>query len=62
MALKNIAGNCLIRMTCQMEGVNPFEDPIESRKHANLLRQQPEKWMPWTYREMGKQSSGSRQL
>jgi hypothetical protein len=45
-----------------MEGVNPFEDPIESRKHANLLRQQPEKWMPWTYREMGKQSSGSRQL
>jgi transposase len=38
--------------TCHLGGVNPFDYLTTLQKHAEELSSDPEKWMPWNYREM----------
>jgi len=38
--------------TCELNGVNPFDYLTELQKHANELSSQPDRWMPWNYRQM----------
>jgi hypothetical protein len=37
--------------TCQFCGADPFDYLTEAQRHAEQLRLNPEKWMPWNYRE-----------
>jgi len=37
--------------TCQLNDVDPFDYLTELQRHAEGLAAQPEKWMPWNYRE-----------
>ena len=37
--------------TCELNGVNPFDYLTELQKHANELSSQPDRWMPWNYRQ-----------
>jgi transposase len=37
--------------TCQFCGADPFDYLTETQRHAEQLRLNPEKWMPWNYRE-----------
>lgn len=38
--------------TCELNKVNPFDYLTELLKHANELSSEPERWMPWNYRDM----------
>src|SRR6202011_5190643 len=38
--------------TCQLCGDNSFDYLIELQRHAAEVAAQPDKWMPWNYREM----------
>jgi hypothetical protein len=42
--------------TCELNGANPFDYPIELQKHSAELAKNPEAWMPWNYRETLKQA------
>ena len=35
--------------TCQLNGVNPFDYLMALEKHSEQVRQQPTRWLPWTY-------------
>jgi hypothetical protein len=37
--------------TCELCGANPFNYLTELQQHAEELASDPEKWMPWNYRE-----------
>jgi len=37
--------------TCELNGVNPFDFLTELQKHAAELPSNPERWMPWNYRD-----------
>jgi transposase len=37
--------------TCELNKVNPFDYLTELQKHANQLSSDPERWMPWNYRD-----------
>ena len=37
--------------TCQLCDVNPFDYLTELLRHAGELSSNPQKWMPWNYRE-----------
>ncbi len=37
--------------TCQLGGANPFDYLTELERHADDLSANPERWMPWNYRE-----------
>jgi len=37
--------------TCQMAGENPFEYLTQLLKNANRLKEAPQHWMPWNYRD-----------
>ena len=38
--------------TCKLNGVNPFDYLTELQKHTNELSSQPDRRMPWNYRQM----------
>jgi len=38
--------------TCELNGVNPFDYLTELQKHATESSSQPDRWMPWNYRQM----------
>lgn len=38
--------------TCELNGANPFEYLTEIQKHPESAAENPEKWMPWNYREI----------
>ena len=35
--------------TAELNGVEPFEYLIELLKHAEEVRREPARWMPWSY-------------
>lgn len=37
--------------TCQMAGENPFDYLTQLLKNANRLKEAPQHWMPWNYRD-----------
>ena len=37
--------------TCQVNEVNPFEYLTELQQHAEAIALNPERWMPWNYRD-----------
>lgn len=37
--------------TCELNGVNPFAYLIAIQQHADALKEAPDAWLPWTYRE-----------
>ena len=37
--------------TCRLNCINPFEYLTALHRHADLLQDAPETWLPWTYRE-----------
>ena len=37
--------------TCELEKANPFDYMVNLSKHSNLISENPEKWMPWNYRQ-----------
>jgi hypothetical protein len=37
--------------TCELGGVNPFDYLTELERHADELAANPQRWMPWNYRE-----------
>lgn len=37
--------------TCRFCAVNPFEYLTAVQKHARLVRENPEQWLPWNFRE-----------
>ena len=37
--------------TCELNGVNPFAYLIALQQHADALKETPNAWLPWTYRE-----------
>lgn len=37
--------------TCELNGVNAFNYLTELQRHAEELKRNPSKWMPWNYRE-----------
>jgi transposase len=37
--------------TCQWCGASPFDYLTELERHANELSANPDRWMPWNYRE-----------
>ena len=37
--------------TCQLCDANPLDYLTELQRHAEELAKQPERWMPWNYRE-----------
>lgn len=37
--------------TCQLCGTNPFDYLNELQRHSHQLRQQPQQWLPWNYRQ-----------
>jgi len=38
--------------TCQLCGANPFDYLTQLQKHSAQLRQNPQAWMPWNYRQI----------
>ena len=37
--------------TCELGGVNPFDYLTELEQHADELTTDPQRWMPWNYRQ-----------
>lgn len=37
--------------TCQLNGTNPFDYLMALQKHGEQVRQQPIRWLPWTYQQ-----------
>lgn len=37
--------------TCQLNGVNPFEYLTTLQAHTEQVRQEPNRWLPWNYRD-----------
>jgi hypothetical protein len=37
--------------TCELNEVNPFDYLTELQKHANELSVDPNRWLPWNYRD-----------
>jgi transposase len=37
--------------TCQLNGINPFDYLMALQKHGHEVRQQPTRWLPWTYQQ-----------
>jgi hypothetical protein len=37
-------------ITCELNGVNPFDYLTELLRHVEELKQTPSEWMPWSYR------------
>ncbi len=37
--------------TCQLNGVNAFDYLVALQRHADALKDTPDAWMPWTYRD-----------
>ena len=37
--------------TCELNGINAFEYLVELQRHADALKEAPDAWLPWTYRE-----------
>jgi hypothetical protein len=37
--------------TCSLNGVNPFEYLNALQEHSAELRKEPQKWLPWNYRQ-----------
>ncbi len=46
--------------TCELNGVNAFEYLIDLQRHADALKETPDAWMPWNYRETLARASTSR--
>ena len=42
--------------TCSLCGANPFHYLVALQKHASELRKQPDRWLPWNYRQNNPQS------
>jgi transposase len=36
--------------TCELNDVNPFDYLTELQKHAKELSVDPDRWLPWNYR------------
>jgi len=36
--------------TCELNEVNPFDYLTELQKHASELSSEPDRWLPWNYR------------
>ena len=45
--------------TCQLNHVNPFDYLTELHRHADVLQDAPDRWLPWTYRETGQPRSAA---
>ena len=37
--------------TCELSGANPFDYLNQLQLNATNVAQQPERWMPWNYRD-----------
>jgi len=37
--------------TCELNGINAFAYLVELQRHADALKEAPDAWLPWTYRE-----------
>ena len=37
--------------TCQLNRANPFDYLTQLQRHADVLANGPQRWMPWNYRE-----------
>jgi transposase len=37
--------------TCELEGVNPFQDLTALQRHADALGLNPTAWLPWNYQD-----------
>jgi hypothetical protein len=37
--------------TCQMAGENPFDYLTQLLRNGRRIKETPENWMPWNYRE-----------
>jgi transposase len=37
--------------TCELNDINPFDYLTELQKHANELSSDPDRWLPWNYRD-----------
>ena len=37
--------------TAELAGANPFDYLCELQRHNGQLKENPEQWMPWNYRE-----------
>ena len=37
--------------TCALNGADPFDYITQLQRHAKEVREKPEKWMPWNYRQ-----------
>ena len=37
--------------TCELCGANPFDYLTELERHAGELAEDPQRWMPWNYRQ-----------
>jgi transposase len=42
--------------TCELNSVNPFDYLTELQKHAKELSSNPDRWMPWNYHQMLKET------
>jgi transposase len=45
--------------TCELNGINPFDYLTELQKHASELPSDPERWMPWNYRDTLQRTNAS---
>jgi hypothetical protein len=46
--------------TCELCGANPFDYLTELERHAGELRSNPQRWMPWNYRQTLTEPAASR--
>ncbi len=37
--------------TCRLSKANPFDYLVALQQHAHKVFKNPEKWLPWNYRE-----------
>ncbi len=37
--------------TCDLNGADPFDYLTQLQRHAKEVREKPEQWMPWNYRQ-----------
>jgi transposase len=42
--------------TCELNSINPFDYLTELQKHAKELYSNPDRWMPWNYHQMLKET------
>jgi transposase len=37
--------------TCELQDVNPFDYLVAVQQHTELVKADPNRWMPWNFRE-----------